>query len=605
MMGFKPISDYGIVGNMLSAALVGTDGSIDWCCLPRFDSPSIFAAILDDEKGGRFHIKPQMPFQSHQAYLPNTNVLETTLDTETGTATLIDFMPCYRTSQNRLVQFQETHRVVECTKGEVALEVVFEPRLNYARGDTLISTSKYGVTARQGAETLALSSPIPFAIHVDRAIGRFTLEQGQRVEFILRHGSDQPRPPGIYDSTGKLERTIAYWREQAEGCVFSGPWREAIVRSYLVLHLLVYSATGAIVAAATTSLPEQIGGERNWDYRYTWLRDASLTLNAFFHLGHIEEANGFMNWLMSVCDRCGVKAQILYDIDFEDPLKEQELDHLRGYRDSRPVRIGNDAYRQLQLDVFGEVLEAAHNYLDMAGRTTRRNWRLLESFVNAACENWHRPDNGIWEVRGGPYHFVHSKLMCWVAVDRGIKMAEKLGHKKNLGRWRKTALDIRDDILARGWNPEKRAFTQHYDTQALDASSLLMPLFGFLPVSDGRMKSTIERTVEELGWNGLLRRYRTEETDDGLSGAEGAFLMCSFWLVRNLLRLGRLEEAMALYQRLLSYSNHLGLFSEMVDPTSGEALGNFPQAFTHLAVIITGLEVTQAMQQKNSAGGRK
>jgi GH15 family glucan-1,4-alpha-glucosidase len=312
----------------------------------------------------------------------------------------------------------------------------------------------------------------------------------------------------------------------------------------------------------------------------------------------MEEATGFMKWLMSVCGKCGAKAQILYDIDFEDPLKEQELDHLRGYRDSRPVRIGNDAYRQLQLDVFGEVLEAAQNYLDIGGRITRRTWGLLESFVNAACEKWQRPDSGIWEVRGGPYHFVYSKLMCWVALDRGIKMAERLGRKKNLARWRKTAQDIRDDLLARGWNPERRAFTQHYDTSALDASNLLMSLFGFLPISDERIISTVEHTVEELSCNGLLRRYRTDETDDGLSGPEGAFLMCSFWLVRNLLRMGRLEDATVLYERLLSHGNHLDLFSEMADPNTGEALGNFPQAFTHLAVIVSGLELTQAMEEQ-------
>jgi GH15 family glucan-1,4-alpha-glucosidase len=599
-MGYKPISDYGIIGNMLSAALVGIDGSIDWCCLPRFDSPSVFAAILDDDKGGRFHIKPETPFQSHQAYLPNTNVLQTAFQTERGTVTVIDFMPCYQTSRTRLKQFQEIHRIVECAEGQVALEVVFEPRLDYARGYTLMSISKYGVAARGETETLVLSSPIPFAIHEDRAIGHFTIQQGQRAEFILRYGSERPRVPSIYNSAGKLERTAAYWQQKAEGCVFSGPWRESIVRSYLALHLLIYSPTGAIIAAPTTSLPEQIGGERNWDYRFTWLRDASLTLNAFFHLGHMEEATGFMNWLKTVCDKCGAKAQILYDMDFEDPLKEQALNHLRGYRDSRPVRIGNDAYLQRQLDVFGEVLEAAYNYLNIGGRITRRTWGILESFVNAACELWQQPDSGIWEIRGGPYHFVHSKLMCWVAVDRGIRIAEKLGHRKNVVRWRKTAQDIREDILTRGWNPQRQAFTQHYDTLALDASNLLMPLLDFLPVSDERISSTIERTVEELSWHGLLRRYRTDETDDGLSGSEGAFLMCSFWLVRNLLRLDRLEDAKALYQRLLGYSNHLGLFSEMADPTSGEALGNFPQAFTHLAVIISGLELTRAIEERKT-----
>ncbi len=596
-MAYKNIGEYGLIGNSHAAALVSTDGSVDWCCLPRFDSPSIFAAILDDEKGGRFHIKPQTPFQSHQAYLPNSNVLETTFRTGTGTAKVIDFMPCYRTSPRRLAHVTEIHRLVECSEGQMPLEVVFEPRLNYARGETSMSASKYGVVARREAEAATLSSSIPFAVNGNTAIASFTLAQGQKAAFVLRYGSAQPRHPDRYGSPGKLERTMAYWQRKAEDCTFTGPWRDAIVRSYLTLHLLVYSPTGAIIAAPTTSLPEQIGGERNWDYRFTWLRDASLTLTAFFHLGHADEARGFMNWLLTVCVKCGPKTQILYDIDFEDPLNEQELDHFKGYRNSQPVRIGNDAYRQRQLDVFGEVLEAAYEYLNIGGRITRRTWGLLESFVDAACILWKWPDQGIWEIRGGPYHFVHSKFMCWVAVDRGIKIAEKLGHRKNLKRWRKAAQEIREDILTKGWNPERQAFTQHYGTTALDASNLLMTFFDFLPISDERITSTIERTVEELSWNGLLRRYRTDETDDGLSGTEGAFLWCSFWLVRSLLRMGRLEEAVALYERLVGYSNHLGLLPEMIDPSTGEALGNFPQALTHLGVIITGLELTSALKE--------
>ena len=604
-MGYQPISNYGIIGNMLSAALVAVDGSIDWCCLPRFDSPSVFAAILDDEKGGKFRIRPEVSFEFHQAYISDTNVLQTTFETESGTATVTDFMPCYSGSRGRLVQYQEIHRLVQCTEGELDLEVIFQPRLDYARGNTLLNISENGVTAKQGTETLVLSSPIPFTIRDGSAVGQFTLKEGGKAVFTLRYGSDKPQPFGAYRSMSKLKRTLDYWQQKAASCTVSGHWRDAIVRSYLAVHLLMYSPTGAVVAAPTTSLPEEIGGERNWDYRYSWLRDTSLTLNSLFYLGHGEEAVRFMNWLVTVCGECGARAQILYDIDSRDPPEEQELEHLSGYRGSRPVRIGNGAYLQLQLDVFGEILESADNYLIIGGNITRRTWRLLESFVNAACELWQQPDKGIWEIRGGPYHFVYSKLMCWVAVDRGISIAQKLGYKKNLKHWRKTAQDIRDDILTKGWNAQRRAFTQHYDTLALDASNLLIPLFGFLPVSDDRVKSTIERTIEELSYNGLLRRYRTEETDDGLSGSEGAFLWCSFWLVRNLLRLERLEESIVLYQRLLSYSNHLGLFSEMVDPTSGEALGNFPQALTHLAVIIAGLELLHVMQEENSAGERK
>ena len=602
-MGYKPIGDYGIVGNMYTAALIAKDGSMDWCCLPRFDAPSVFAAILDDKKGGRFTIKPQVPFESFQAYLPETNVLRTTFQTHQGIVHVSDFMPCYPNARGKSIKLNEIHRLIECTHGDVPLEIVFEPKLNYARGATSLSFSKRGVTATNGTETVSLSSSISFPVDQDRALGQFTLRKGDKATFVLHYGLRTPRTISSCKSTEKLDQTIQYWKGQAASCIYSGPWREAIVRSYLVLHLMVYSPTGAIVAAPTTSLPEEIGNERNWDYRYTWLRDASLTINALASLGHSEEANGFMNWLMTVCDKCGPKAQILYDIDFEDPHEEETLDHLAGYRDSRPVRIGNGAYQQRQLDVFGEILEAAYTYLNTGGRISRRTWQLLKSFINGACLLWQFPDSGIWEVRGGPYHFVYSKVMCWVAVDRGIKIAEKLGHKKNLKYWRKTALEIRADILSKGWNSELRAFTQHYDTKALDASNLLMPLFDFLPITDERMNSTLDRTVAELDWNGLLRRYRTDATDDGLSGSEGAFLWCSFWLIRNLLQLGRLEEALSLYERLLSYRNHLGLISEMVEPISGELLGNFPQALTHLAVIVTGLELTQAMRVTNTAEG--
>jgi len=604
-MAYKPISDYGIIGNMVSAALVAKTGSIDWCCLPRFDSPSIFAAILDDEKGGKFGIEPRSHFESSQFYLTDTNVLQTVFQTETGIATLTDFMPCYRRVHGRLVQFNEIHRIAECTHGEVDLKVTFQPKPEYATVDPSLDITKYGVAVIGGGTHVSLSSSVPFKALGDQATATVKLRCGDKAAFVLRYGSDRPLIGAIDNSLNKLARTKAYWQQQAEGCFFSGPYRDYIVRSYLALHLLVYSPTGAIVAAPTTSLPEEIGGERNWDYRFTWLRDASLTLNAFSSLGHKEEAIGFMKWLLNVCDKCGPKAQILYDIDFKDPLDERTLDHLAGYRESRPVRIGNAAYSQRQLDIFGEVLEAAYNYVKIGGYIGNKDWILLETFVDAACELWSEPDSGIWEVRGGPFHFVHSKVMCWVAVDRGIRLARILGRTEKVSYWHKAAEEIRNDIMNKGWNPLKEAFTQHYDTEALDASALLIPLFGFLPTSDERVRSTINRTVAELSRNGLLIRYRTDEADDGLKGSEGAFLWCSFWLVRNLIRLGKVEGAVELYERLLGYGNHLGLLSEMVDPVSGETLGNFPQALTHLAVIITGMELTEVLRSKSTQGGNK
>ena len=599
-MAYKSISDYGLIGNMVSAALVGKDGSIDWCCLPRFDSPSIFAAILDDEKGGRFVVELPSYLKSSQSYLGDTNVLQTMFHSRTGTMTLTDFMPCYQRADGKLVQFDEIHRIAECTHGEVDIKVTFQPRPEYAAADPTLDITKHGLVVGGGKNYMSLSSSLPFKALEGRAIAAARLRHGDKTAFALRYHHDRPLVGTLDNSLNKLAKTKAYWQQQAEGCVFSGHYRDYIVRSYLALHLLVYSPTGAIVAAPTTSLPEEIGGERNWDYRFTWLRDASLTLNAFSSLGHKEEAVSFMKWLLNVCDRCGPKAQILYDIDFGDPVDERTLDHLEGYRKSRPVRIGNAAYSQRQLDIFGEVLEAAYNYVRIGGYIGNRDWKLLETFVDAACELWKEPDSGIWEVRGGPFHFVHSKVMCWVAVDRGIRLAQVLERTEQVGYWRKTAEEIRNDILSKGWNPKKGAFTQHYATEVLDASALLMPLFGFLPISDERVISTINHVVEDLSWSGLLRRYRTDETEDGLKGSEGAFLWCSFWLVRNLLRLGKLEDAVQLYERLLSYGNHLGLLSEMVDPASGEALGNFPQALTHLAVVITGLELTEALREEQS-----
>ncbi|MFC2047736.1 glycoside hydrolase family 15 protein, partial [Chloroflexota bacterium] len=398
-MSYKPINDYGIIGNMLSAALVGKDGSIDWCCLPRFDSPSVFAVILDDEKGGKFQIRPRLPFETTQSYIRDTNVLHTTFKTDTATVTVTDFMPCYQTSRGGLTQYPEIHRLVDCTRGKLVMVAIFEPKLDYARDDTSLSMSQGSVIARSKKEVMVLSSSIPLTTHKNTAVSRFTLKLGEKAGFILRYGSDRPLIPVIDNSLNKLEKTTNYWTQQVQDVELIGPWREHIVRSYLVLHLMVYSPSGAIIAAPTTSLPEEIGGERNWDYRYAWLRDASLTINAFSLLGHKEEAIGFMNWLLNVCGKCGSKAQILYDIDSNDPLDEHILDHLRGYRNSKPVRIGNNAYRQLQLDVFGEVLEAAHNYLEIGVYIGHRDWELLESFVNTACELWQQPDSGIWEVR--------------------------------------------------------------------------------------------------------------------------------------------------------------------------------------------------------------
>ncbi len=591
-MNYRRINDYGVIGNKLSAALVSSDGCIDWCCLPRFDSPSVFAAILDSEKGGRFWIKPSTLFSNSQAYLPGTNILVTTFATATGKVTLTDFMPCYENADTGLAQPVQIHRILECTEGEVEFEAFFEPRPDYAREDTRLGTRKYGVIVQSHPEPLSLSTRVPFALKDQSAHTVSSIRQGERAEFVLHYG--EPLSPALYRTADRLEKTRRYWEKVATGGTFYGLWYDTILRSYLALHLLVYQPQGAIIAAPTTSLPEEIGGERNWDYRYAWLRDTSLTLSAFSLMGYRGEAAGYMNWLARVCRLRGPEGQTLYGIGSNDPPEERTLTHLSGYMDSRPVRIGNDAYHQRQHDIFGEVLEAAHNYMNISGYISRDTWQLLRAYVLSALRYWREPDSGIWEVRSPPAHFVHSKLICWVAIDRGIKIARHFGYENDLTRWEKTATRIRNDVLRRGWNARRKAFTQHYETEALDASVLLMPAYGLLPSNDERMVSTLDRIQEGLDRNGLLLRYDQAQVDDGLKGKEGAFLACSTWLIRNLIRLNRLDDAVNRYERLLKCGNHLGLFAEMADPSTDQALGNFPLALTHLNLIITGLELNQA-----------
>jgi GH15 family glucan-1,4-alpha-glucosidase len=598
---YRPISDYGIIGNMLSAALVSIEGSIDWYCLPRFDSPSVFAAILDSEKGGTFQIKPVEEFESKQQYEKDTNILQTSYKTGKGSLTVTDFMPCFRNRDGKMEAFTEVHRLIECTKGEVELSVIFAPALDYARGATDVELNRNGVIARNKHHRIVLASDIPFNGGRSKATANFHLRQAEKTVFILAHGGDFPRPVVEYGSREKLEKTRQYWSSLSLGCDISGKWRQHLVRSYLTLHLLIYLPTGAVLAAPTTSLPEAIGGERNWDYRYAWLRDASLALSAFGKLGHREEIEGFMDWLLQIRRKYGDKRQTLYSIDLDAEPKEEILTHLDGYRHSRPVRIGNAAYTQNQLDVFGEVIETAYNFVSMGGHISREEWEVLSEYIDHACRHWPDLDSGIWEIRGELHHYVYSKLMCWVAIDRGRKLADMLGYEGNRDYWDRNWQLVRDNLVRKGWNPRRKAFTQHYDTDALDASNLFISLYDFLPITDERVISNIDEISSELALgNGLLKRY---VSDDGLRGEEGAFLWCSFWLVRNYIRIGRLDYAETLYNRLLSYGNHLGLFPEMVDPGTGEALGNFPQALTHLAVIVTGLELTQALQDKSTAGG--
>lgn len=590
---YKPISDYGVIGDRRTAALVGLDGSIDWCCLPRFDSPSLFAAMLDHARGGRFQIAPAAAYRSTQAYLPSTNILTTTFHAPGGTGVLTDFMPCGGAG----VRSPQIHRMVRCAAGTLELRLQFQPRFDYARAATTVSPLNHGAVAAGGGASLALASAVPLQVGPDAAEASFRLRTGEEAWFSLEYGARQPGTVPSYEGPARLAETRSYWQEVALGCPEGGRWHREVLRSFLTLHLLTYEPTGAIVAAPTTSLPEELGGPRNWDYRYCWVRDAALTVDSFFRLGHTDEAEGFMRWLMDRCSACGDQLQPLYGIEEDSPLQEVVLDHLEGYRGSRPVRIGNAAVTQLQLDIFGAVLIAVSTYYRHTRRLPDAWWELVRDAVATVGAHWRRPDRGIWEVRGEERHFLFSKLMCWVTVDRGISLARALGKPVDLERWRAVRAEIREEILSRGWHPGKQAFVQHYETSALDASLLLMPQVGFLPATDARIQTTIQRVQEELSLNGLVRRYRPEETDDGLVGPEGAFTLCSFWLVGALLLSGRVGEAEALFRRLLGYANHMGLFSEMVDPYTGEALGNFPQALTHMALIHTARNLHRALQE--------
>jgi GH15 family glucan-1,4-alpha-glucosidase len=593
-MTYCRISDYGVIGDMHSAALVSQGGSIDWLCFPRFDSPSVFAAILDDERGGRFSIRPLGEHGAYQAYLPDTNVLVTSFHSDGGRVILTDFMPI---SDDITVSPHEVIRIARCESGEMSLECLFQPRLDYGRSATRLASGGRGALARNGSARLSLSSAVPLEVKNGAAGNTFTLRAGESAAFVLSWQEEEPRLLADYDIYGKLGSAEAYWRTVASDWHYQGRWSDAVKRSGLALHQLLYAPTGAICAAITTSLPEQINGGRNWDYRFCWLRDAAFTVDVFHRLGHTVDTSPFLGWLANFPLDTPEEVQTLYGIDCETEVPEYILDHLEGYRGSRPVRIGNAAARQLQLDIYGETLLSMASFYRAGGYIDEGLWGLIECLVDAAADNWCLPDHGIWEVRGERRHFVYSKLMCWVAVDRGIRLAKAMRKSADIGKWQQAREAIREDILTRGWNERVGAFTQAYGSDALDASVLFMPLVGFIPAQDSRMEATILRIQRDLSVDGLVHRYLPWQADDGLGGDEGTFTMCTFWLVGCLVKLGRLDEAQAIFERVISLSNHVDLFSEMMDPESGEFLGNYPQAFTHIALIHTALHLDGALRR--------
>jgi GH15 family glucan-1,4-alpha-glucosidase len=596
---YLPIAEHGVVGDLHTVALVGTDGTIDWFCCPHFDSPSVFASILDADRGGYFRIAPDRDdWEVKQLYFPDTNVLITRFLTPDGVAEVQDFMPI-QPPESGMHRHRLVRRVMQ-VRGELRYRAEIEPRFDYGRVEHSVEQAEHGIAFRSSVLNLALEAPVPFERTERGVVAEFTLDAGESATFVLERIEPDaaPHPHSEAETREAFEHTIAFWRRWLAHSRYRGRWREMVHRSALTLKLLTYQPTGAIVAAPTTSLPEQLGVGRNWDYRYTWIRDAAFSLYGLLRLGFTEEAQAFMGWLTDrFREEREVESgplQIMYGIDGRAELPEEVLTHLEGYRGTGPVRIGNEAATQLQLDIYGELIDSVYLYNKYGTPIYHDAWLDLIRIVDWVCENWDQADEGIWETRGGRQHFTYSRLMCWVAVERTIRMARQRGLPGDLVRW----LGVRDRIYAqimeRGWHEGRQAFVQHYDTDVLDASVLLMPLVKFIAPTDPRWLSTLDAMTRELVSDSLVYRYNVEASPDGLTGDEGTFSICTFWYVEALARAGRLEEAQLAFEKMLTYGNHLGLYSEEIGST-GELLGNFPQAFTHLALISAAFNIDRAL----------
>ncbi len=598
MSDYLPIAEHGVIGDLHTVALVGTDGTIDWYCTPRFDSPSVFGSILDHERCGYFRIAPERDDGAvKQLYLPDTNVLITRFLTPEGVGEVSDFMPIANGTdghRHRLI------RRVVCVRGQIAVRMECEPRFDYGRLGHETVRHEHGAVFRSSSLALGLEAATPLELTDLGAVSRFVLAAGESATFVVQQ-VEPGEGPARHTEDQMLQlfdETVAYWRRWLAKSRYTGRWRETVHRSALTLKLLTYAPTGAIVAAPTTSLPEQVGGERNWDYRYTWIRDAAFSLYALLRLGFTDEAEAFMGWLT---DRfrhgnghVSGPLQIMYAIDGRAELEEEVLDHLEGYRGSRPVRIGNGAAGQLQLDIYGELMDSVYLYNKYGTPLYHDAWDGLSRIVEWVCENWDQADQGIWEVRGGSQDFVYSRLMSWVAVERAIRIARQRGLPADLVRWSSTRDQIYGQIMDRGWHRDRGAFVQHYGSDHLDASVLLMPLVKFISPTDPRWLSTLEAIKSELVSDSLVHRYNVGASPDGLDGSEGTFSICSFWYVEALARAGRVDEAHLVFEKMLTYANHVGLYSEEIGPT-GEQLGNFPQAFTHLALISAAFNLDRAL----------
>jgi GH15 family glucan-1,4-alpha-glucosidase len=584
---YRDISSYGVIGNLATCALVGRDGSIDWLCTPYLESPSVFGALLDRERGGRFSIAPVMSYDAAHTYRESTNILETEFVTPTGNVTMTDFMPPGQTPHLLI-------RRVEGIKGISWLRVFMEPRFDYGRARPRINLRDGGVTAEGGDAALHLQAPqgMEWLMSGDGATSTLTVARGQVYWFVLSWGGKTAY--NGYACEKLLGDTEKYWQDWVNNYlhlrgVFDEPWRDVVIRSGLVLKLLISPDSGAIAAAGTSSLPEQIGGVRNWDYRFAWLRDSSFTIQALFHLGDLNELRGYNRWIGGIIGGAKDVAKIraVYPLRTADDIRESIIDNFAGYADSGPVRLGNAAVEQWQLDIYGELINGIYETSRYGADLCAETWDMVRAMTTHVCRVWDRPDNGIWEFRGQPRHFVYSKLMCWVAIDRAVRIARMKGYNAPLASWLKVQEAVRRAILTKGFDAERNTFVQAFGSRALDATALLIPIMGLLPFTDERVKGTIEAVRQNLVTRHCLTyRYRD---DDGLAGHEGCFTLCTFWLVKALALSGRMHEAEELFKDVLQYMSPLGLLSEEIDPASGRQLGNFPQAFSHIGLINASL----------------
>lgn len=585
-----PIEDYALIGDTRTAALVGIDGSIDWLCVPRFDSPACFAALLGDHDNGHWRIAPAGAIAAtHRRYLDATLVLETELETDAGVVAVTDFMP--RPRHDGQVDIV---RIVSGRRGTVEMQSDFVLRFDYGSIVPWVRRRDYGLHAVAGPDAVRFESPVPLENRDLRTTARFTVAAGERKAFRFSWFPSHKDGPVVGDAGEDLEACEAWWHDWAARCTYQGEWREEVLRSLLTLKALTYGPTGGIVAAVTTSLPETLGGARNWDYRYCWLRDAALTLDAFACTGFLAEARAWRQWLLRVVAGTPSQVQIMYSVTGERRLDEFELPWLSGYEGSRPVRIGNAAQGQRQLDVIGELFDLLHIERVHRLKPSVEAWRVQRVLLDALAMSWRQPDNGIWEVRGPPRHFTHSKVMAWVAFDRAVKAVELFGRDGPVDHWRALRDRIHRDVCENAYDPERGAFVQYYGAKHLDAVLLQLPLVGFLSAHDPRIVRTVEAIQRELLVDGLVRRYLPDEATDGLAGTEGVFLACSFWLADALCLMGRRDEARALFERLLALRNDVGLLAEEYDPRARRQIGNFPQAFSHVGLVATAQNLALA-----------